>query len=87
MADDTNTIPNKVTVETKSETLSTLPLDPQNDESRIGTVSIRSIIAMTLILSVCVLAFMSIPIPSVVSDLSVAISSFYFGHSVGKSSK
>lgn len=53
-------------------------------ESNIAGFSARSIIAILLVLNVCLLALFSIPIPPVISDLTVGICSFYFGHIVGK---
>lgn len=60
--------------------------DLSSGESRIGTVSVRSLIVFVLILSVCILAFMSKNIPEIVSNLALAGMSFIFGHQAGRNS-
>jgi len=86
MADEIQTPVNTQTTTTKIEAVSTSD-SSQSDESHIGTVSIRSLIAVILIASICILAFTSKVIPDVLANLSVGISAFYFGHVQGKNSK
>jgi hypothetical protein len=42
-------------------------------------VSLRGIIAMILVLTVCSLALLQVEIPSVLSELTIAACAFYYG--------
>ena len=57
------------------------------NESHIGTVSLRSLIVFILILSICILAFLSKDIPEIVGNLALGGMSFLFGHQAGRNSK
>jgi hypothetical protein len=67
-----------------------LPADPEtglneieqtsSDESTIKGVSIRGIIALVLIASVCALAFLKIAVTEPLYTLASTVVAFYFGH-------
>lgn len=59
------------------------PTTPDNDPSHIGTVSVRSLICLIFAISVCILSFMSVPIPEILGNLTLGAIGFLFGHSVG----
>jgi hypothetical protein len=59
----------------------------QNDGSKIGSLSVRGLIAIFLVLTICILAFMTKVIPDVLANLTVSVISFYFGHQMGQNKK
>lgn len=86
MADEITPVPVQPTqtVTTKTEAVSTIEGPQQNDESHIGTISIRGILALILVLTICGLAIFSKVIPDVLSNITISVVSFYFGHQLGK---
>lgn len=52
------------------------------NESNVGGLSVRAIIAVILVIACVVLAFMKIPIDETLKYLVVSVISFYFGNKV-----
>lgn len=61
---------------------------PKQDESKIGPLTIRSLIALLLVLTVCILSIsQSHQVPETLVGLASTVVAFYFGHEQGKSTK
>ena len=56
---------------------------PQNDGSQIFGVSLRGIIAIILVGTVCLLSGFKIPVLEPLYTLVTMATGFYFGHTVG----
>ncbi len=81
------TVPN--TVQTTSQVITKTLEDANtvNDQSSIFGVSVRSIICLMLVGSVCAAMFTKTTVPELVGALTVSAISYYFGHQSGKNSK
>ena len=82
-------IPPVNTVQTTSQ-ITTKTLEDAstvNDQSSIFGVSLRGILCMMLVGSVCIAMFLKLDIPELIGALTVSAISYYFGHQSGKSSK
>lgn len=64
------------------------PFIPQiKDGSQIGGISLRGILAMFVIATVCYMSAREIKVVEPLYTLGTVIVSFYFGHQVGQSKK
>ena len=54
------------------------------NESTIFGVSLRGLIALLLVITLCILAISGIAIPQQLYSLAQIIVAFYFGHQIGK---
>jgi hypothetical protein len=58
-----------------------------SDGSQIGGISLRGLLAMFVIATVCYMSIMKTPVVEPLYTLGTVVVSFYFGHQVGQSAK
>lgn len=58
-----------------------------NDSSQIGGISLRGLLAIFVVLTVCVMSVMHTLVVEPLYTLATVVVSFFFGHSVGQSKK
>ena len=63
-----------------------LPI-PINDGSQIGGISLRGLLAIAVILTVCYMSIAKTPVVEPLYTLCTVVVAFYFGHQVGQASK
>lgn len=71
-------------VKNQSRTETAAELHPASNESSLFGVSIRGLIAMILIVTVCLLSGFKIEIKEPLYTLSSMVAAFYFGHQIGR---
>ena len=89
MSEEIQTNSNKERQEILPELIKTASLKsftPTNS-SQIGGVSLRGLLAVFVILTVCYMSIMKTPVVEPLYTLGTVIVSFYFGHQVGQSKK
>ena len=84
MADDINSI--KQASPILGEAIKLAPVQV-NDGSQILGVSLRGLIVITFVITICVMAVMKVAVTEPLNTLAIAAVSYYFGHQNGSSTK
>jgi len=72
--------------EIKTETL-TVASQPTNEGSQIKGVSLRGIITILLVVTLCALEFIKVVPSETFSNITISVVSYYFGHAIATSKK